>query len=135
MPSCITTAISLRSRKALLVYLSLSVVHMRQRDSTICLNLHILSTVWSYVAPDSPSYMHTLQQRELGAENLLSKPFSASTPPSVLSNPQRGAHTYRGNHEWTHTHTHTNTQSWALTLKCIRKTIEERPTTERMCTI
>lgn len=63
---CITAAIPPQSRQALLAHPSLSVAHMSCRDWSICLNLHmhILSAVWSYGAPDSPSYRHTSHQTE-----------------------------------------------------------------------
>lgn len=64
---CITTAIFLQSRKALLAHLSLSVVHMRRAEWSICLNLHILSTVWSLGVPDSASYRHTSPSQRTGS--------------------------------------------------------------------
>lgn len=63
---CVTTAVILVSRRVLLANLSLSRVHVKWSDQSICLNLHIhiLPTVWSYGVPDSPSYSRTSPRRK-----------------------------------------------------------------------
>lgn len=118
---CITTAIFLQSWKVLLAHLSLSVARMRRRDRSICLNLHvhILSTVWSYGAPDSPSYRHTSHQKELGAEFVIQAVLCIQSSITAIQSSE-GSHTER--QSWTHTNTHTNTQ--ALTLNCFKWSIK-----------
>lgn len=125
---CITTAIFLQSRKALLAHLSLSVAHMRRRDRSICLNLHIhiLSTVWSYGVPDSPSYRHTSRQRELGAQFVIQAVLCIHSSIAVIQSSE-GSHIHKGNHGHIHTQSYTHTNTHTLTLNCIKRTIKGRP--------
>lgn len=54
---CINPAIFLQTTIVLLANLSRSVVHMRQSDSSICLNLHMLPIERRYGVPQNPSYI------------------------------------------------------------------------------
>lgn len=82
-------------------------VHMRRRDQSICLNLHILSTVWSYGVPDSASYRHISPSERTGSEFVTQAVLWIS--PSLLSALQ----IYR-------------TNSQAPTLNCDKKAIKDR---------
>lgn len=103
--SCITAAIPPQSRQTLLAHSSMSAAHMSCRDWSICLNLHmhILSAVWSYGAPDSPSHRHTSHQTEPAEFVIQAVP---SIHPSIsASQSSEGSHIQR--QSWTRTHTYT----------------------------
>lgn len=95
-------------RSAIGTFISVSGTHETKRLEHLSQSTHTHTvTVWSYGAPDSPSYRHTSRQTELGAEFVIQAVLCIHPSITLLSNPQRG-HTYKGNHGHTHIYTHTD---------------------------